>query len=216
MLPRRYIVSVDLGEKSDWTAIATIDTDRNKYKVVGLERLRGDSCEALERYAAPGLAFYDKLLRMLAWRVTDPSSPICRNALLVMDGTGPGREVVSIALRGRMAADKVPMYPVCIRPEATDGPQAKSGWIYTSRKTLLGVLANVMDQGRLDSISTLKLWPVLEREARMARVKESAADISHRMGEHDDLVLSLAQGLWLGERLGKQGTAGGIAPTRWA
>jgi hypothetical protein len=215
MLPRRYIVSVDLGEKQDWTAITTIDTDRNKYKVVGLERMRGDSCDALNVFDRPGLSFYDKLLRMLAWRVLNEGSPIFRNALLVMDGTGPGREVVSIALRGRMATDRVPMYPVQIRPDAQDGPQAKSGWIYTSRKTLLGVLATVMEQGRLDAVSTLKLWPQLEREARMARVKESAADVSHRMSEHDDLVLSLAQGLWIGERLSKQGTAGGIAPTRW-
>ena len=73
-------------------------------------------------------------------------------------------------------------------------------------KCVLAGLMNVMlDNGRLTVESELALTPLLVEELRNFRVKLSPTGTDQfeagREGKHDDLVLSVALGVWRGERI---------------
>lgn len=115
---------------------------------------------------------------------------------LVIDMTGVGRPVFDIAKKAGLDA-----VGVTITGGDTVSWQS-SRTARVSKRILVGTVTAVMQTGRLRLAKDMDGVDALQKELLDFRVKvtDSANDIySAREGAHDDLVLSLALALWIGE-----------------
>lgn len=110
-----------------------------------------------------------------------------------------------------VAKPAVQLRPVMI----TSGHQARvdAGVWYIPKLDLVAVLQLLLQSGRLEISESLPEAPVLQKELLSFRAKVTAAgndtfgadESDWRTRPHDDLVLALAIGAWLGERAGPAG-----------
>jgi len=98
------------------------------------------------------------------------------------------------------------LVPLCITTGHTahwdDGRQ------YVPKGALVSAVDTPLSQRRLWVPKGLALWPVLATELQDFRVKRTAStgyeSFAAREGQHDDLVLSLAIGVWWGLKLDRE------------
>jgi phage FluMu gp28-like protein len=177
----RYTIGVDLGQVSDYTALAVLEEGPSRcYALRHLERLRNRPYPEI----VEGIA---RLVRRL------PRRPV-----LAVDATGVGRPVVDMMREARMEAD---LYAVTI----TGGDAvSRTGWEYrVPKRDLCSSVAVLLQSERLRIARNLPHARTLQHELVRFRVRISPdghdSYSAWREEDHDDLVLAVAVAAWMNE-----------------
>jgi hypothetical protein len=210
-----YFVGVDLGQASDFTALAVLERGRVPGTPTMVPGYRiahpggGSSpgtpipasgpegwtfkCRHLERLrlgtSYPAVA--DRVREILA-------APALENeSQLVVDATGVGRPVLDM-LRQRK------LEPVAVSIHGGDQTTYDNGW-RVPKRDLVSVIQVLLQTDRFHVAEALPEWPLLQRELLNFKVKIDplTAHDSYgawREGTHDDLVLAVAIAAWWGMR----------------
>jgi hypothetical protein len=197
-LPVRHFVGLDLGQPSEFTALAVLERP-----LASAEDLLAGSRSAyalrhLRRFplGTPYPAVMQAVVSSLGNAgLSDPA--------LVVDQTGVGRAVVGMladALRGQVSCLFFPM--TLTAGHAVTGGDA--GVLHVPKKELVGTLQILLQTRRLQVPRTLPEAAVLVQELDSFRTKVTTAKNetleSWREGRHDDLVFAVAMAAWLGEQ----------------
>jgi hypothetical protein len=201
----RYFLGLDLGQRADFTAL------------VGLMRTEvpGAPYRARFRYEVRGVR---------RWPLNTPYTAVAQDvAALVADGplagctlgvdwTGVGQGVYEIVLAARPNALVRPVYITAGHAVRDEGVR-----YFVPKMELVGVVAALLDGGRLAIPPTVPQAATLGRELQAFKAKVTAAGnetaaADWRTRQHDDLVLGLAIAAWLGERRGQDWAPPSDAP----
>jgi hypothetical protein len=193
LVDEKWCLAVDLGQSQDPTAIAVL-----QHRGVRHQRFDGrifpSGEETLVRYLARlplGLAYPEQAAEVgrLLQR-----PPLNRPGVeLVLDATGVGRAVSDIFIYAGMKPTQV-----TITAGDTVTPTGGNRW-NVSKGQLISLLDARLHLGELRIASALTEAGALASELRDFRRKVSAAGrftYEARVGQHDDLVLAVAIGLW--------------------
>lgn len=177
------IIAADIASVSDYTAAAVLaasDDSPRRYYLSALDRWR-------EKYTVTG-----ERLAGLARRHPD--------AALVIDATGVGRPVLD-ALRDALPARAV--YGVTITGGRSVNRGQAAGDVTVPKADLVGALQVLLQTRRLSWPRGLPLLRELQGEFAAFQVKTTPGlrESFEGKGSHDDLVLALGLGCWLGEHL---------------
>ncbi|MDQ3258230.1 MAG: hypothetical protein M3R15_30825 [Acidobacteriota bacterium] len=201
--PRReYIIGLDLGQMSDYAALALLemtdtgrDADKPEFDVTYLHRW-------------PIGTPYPKIVEGVAKILNNP--PFCHRRIgvpvhlekvrmpttLALDQTGAGRPVCDTFNERNLPAHLLPI-------TITGGHKAHSehgGWLVPKR-ILVSTLQVALQNKRLHIASKLPEAATLAKELQNFQLTftENANDTYEgRKGAHDDLVLAVALALWTG------------------
>jgi hypothetical protein len=180
--PVTRLVCCDLGQAADYTAIGVLEREPTR------DVLRYANRPDLK---TPYPAIADRLAELSA---TLGGCPI------VMDATGVGRPVVDMT-RERTRSLVVPV-------TITGGQHARQdelGYWHVPKRVLVAAAQVALQNQAIAIPRALPLASVIEGEMRSFRMRHSQAGNvqfeAWRAGEHDDLVLMLAMGLWYSSRL---------------
>ena len=184
--PASYLLGLDLGQASDYTAIAVLEKTHD-------EPARYD-CRHLERMkiGTPYPAVAAHVGEML-------QSPALRGrTTLVVDNTGVGRPVVDMLNR-----DGLQPRPITITggdAVTRDGPGHR-----VPKRDLVAVVQVLLQTSRIRFARDMPMVPTLVKELQDFRVKINTLTAhdsygAWREGTHDDLVLAVAVAVWYGER----------------
>jgi hypothetical protein len=188
----RY-VGLDLGQVSDYTALAVLRRDgvapKPAYGLEHLQRVRGMAYVGTPQ--APGVVEAVK-----ARLVAEPALCGCHMAV---DRTGVGRPVVDAF---RAAGLPCALWAVTLTAGQDVRQEGLDLWV--PKKDLVGAAQALLSSGRLVLDSKLSLAETLRTELKNFAVKVTAAGnetfASWREGQHDDLVFAVALACWLAER----------------
>lgn len=176
-----YVVGVDLGQTSDYTAITILEERvENSYNVRFLERLRNTPYPQIVRRL-------DHLVKRL------PEKPD-----MAVDATGVGRPVIDMIKDANLNAD---VYPITL----TGGDAVSSDGMerHVPKRDVASAIAVLLQTGRLRIARGLRESETLARELLNFRVKISLSGHdtyeAWREQEHDDLVLAVGLAAWLAE-----------------
>lgn len=177
------IIAADLASVSDFTAAAVLavsDDYPRCYYLSALDRWR-------EKYTVTG-----ERLAGLARRHPD--------AALVIDATGVGRPVLD-ALRDTLPGRAV--YGITITGGRSVNRGQAAGDVTVPKADLVGALQVLLQTRRLSWPRELPLIRELQGEfaAFQPKITSALHQTFSGKGEHDDLVLALGLGCWLGEHL---------------
>ena len=201
------IISADIGQRQDYTAISVIKSyvrempltlpgydeetqfsayDRyTTYEVVALERWQGQR--------------YNTALDRIEW-IRDHPKLLLEEKEILIDVTGLGAPLAEEA-RDR-DIDFTGIY-------ITGGMQVSNtdGAYYVPRTDLINALVVVVETQRIKISGAIKkkLLDILRKELSSLRIKRNRETAKEsfetwREGDHDDMVLSLAQAIWLAEK----------------
>ncbi len=187
-----YVIGLDLGQASDYTALAVLERpapvpNSNVAPVYPLPYLKRFRLSTPYTDIVPAVA---KLA----------STPPLRGATLVVDYTGVGRALVDML---RKASTGCRIIPVTI----TAGQavtRAEDGSYHVPKKELVTSLQLVLQARRLKVAAALPESDTLIEEMHNFRVKVTLAANetfgAWREGQHDDLVLAVAVAAWWAEK----------------
>lgn len=206
-----FLIGFDLGQVSDPTALAILKRtplagdDGQPLKDAGNKKVvcRFDLVHLI-RY--PLGTSYPALVLKVVELLRDPRVQAPGRPRLAIDATGVGRPVVDLFLDARPDAEVCPI-------TITGGTQVvKEPWNRTHsvsfkvpKVELVSTVQAGLQTGRLKVAPGLELADTLKAELVGFQVKVSAAgheSFNGRSGIHDDLVLSVALAMWLGDRPG--------------
>jgi hypothetical protein len=188
-----WIVGLDLGQASDPTALAAVEKTRRPDPEHPDRTQRHYAVRHLRRWHLG--TSYVQIVEDVAELLAKDPLPGCR---LAVDATGVGAAVVDLFGRADMQAKLV-------RILITSGHKvtAAPGGFHVPKRDLAGVLQSCAGSGRLKIADSLPEAVTLQKEIRNFSVKVTTAGHevfeALRSGLHDDLVLSVAMALWLGE-----------------
>jgi hypothetical protein len=205
-----FIAGLDLGQSMDYSALVIVDRQQPARD----ERVRG-STPPLARYAVRHLKRWDlgtpypQIVREVTDLLTHP--PLVADHKLLVDYTGCGRPVVDM------------LKQACLRPVAVSihgGDRvSQDGMDYrVPKRDLVGVVAVLLQQARLQIAQSLPETPMLTHELLNFKVKidPSTSHDSYsvwREQDHNYLVLALALAVWWGEFRGER--RAGVWPLLW-
>jgi hypothetical protein len=193
----KFYVGVDLGQASDYTAIAVAERvedlgaketvkggDEYQLHIRHLERFRD------VRY--PEVS--ERVKRLLL------APPLQKNSKLVVDATGVGAAVVDM-LRGSAGGSAGLNFDAVVITGGDTQSMAGHGNYRVPKRDLVGGLQVLLQSGRLKIASSLEHAETLRAELLNFRVKINLAtghdSYEHwREGDHDDLVLAAALAVW--------------------
>jgi hypothetical protein len=192
-VPVRHFVGLDLGQRSDPSALAVLeDADAWQQETGTWERAL--SVRHLKRWplGTKYPAIVEDARSMLA-------SPKLLDPVLIVDETGCGAAVCDLfeqaEIRGIMRRVWITAGHAVKRDEAS------ARW-NVPKKALVSILQSLMQRNKL-AVAKLPERAVLMKELLNFRVKISAAAnelfAAWREGEHDDLVLAAALACWAAE-----------------
>ena len=177
----RYFVGLDLGQTSDYTAMAVVEKTEAGLSVSSLERVNGRP--------------YPNIVSRVADYLSRP--PLADQYLLVVDATGVGRGVVDMI---RSAGISPIALTITGAARVTGSKRAPR----VPKVDLIEGLLLAFQSGTIKIAAELEHAPTLSRELTELRRKISAnGHVSFgvwREGEHDDLILALAMAVWTAER----------------
>jgi hypothetical protein len=213
----KYFVGLDLGQTSDFTALAILertqtdvpsDSDGQTFCVrqswSGFvtvpvreaipKRVRTFAVRHLERFqlGTSYPAICDRMRQLFA-------QPPLAGATLVVDQTGVGRAVVDMIRKVGLKAMIRPITITAGHDVVADG----AGW-HVPKKELVSVLQVLLQSRHLQVARQLPMAAVLVKELESFRVKITAS--AHetfeawRERDHDDLVLAVALAAWVGQQ----------------
>lgn len=182
----RFWIGWDVGQAKDYSAIAIMQKEGNRYVVSHLERLPLDM-----PYPQQVESVFQK------WHKKPLNTA---EKTLVMDYSGVGRPVWDLA------CDR-DLNPIGLSITGGDA----TTWLDDNRrarvpkKDLISNMQILAQNDRLKIAQGLKFGPVLAQELQSFKVKIDPRTAhesygSWREGDHDDLILSTAIGLWYAER----------------
>lgn len=183
--PPRYVLGLDLGQASDYTALCVAERAASEPGAPPLYEIRH-----VDR--APLGTPYPDIVTHVGRLMAAPE--LSENARLVVDGTGVGRPVVDLLWQAGMRAVSVTI----------TGGQRVSGGLNSwgvPKRDLVTNLQVLLQSHRLRIAADLPLADALADEMLDFRVRVSDAGHDSWGGrDHDDLVLALAIACWFGER----------------
>ncbi|MGE0724337.1 MAG: hypothetical protein AB7O45_08175 [Alphaproteobacteria bacterium] len=204
--PRRvsHVLSADLGRMNDFTALSVIRrVDAGDDSWYFDPRRPDVSIEGRTvEFQVPHLS---RLPLMLSYvhqveRIGElyvRLKAIDHNAALVIDATGVGNAVCDL-----FVAAGLPVIAITLTAGAE--PEYKGGGRWSlPKRVAVQRLEAALHTGELRIADGLPEGEVLRRELRDFRARYTSTGLltfSHRDGAHDDLVLSLALGLWFSAR----------------
>jgi hypothetical protein len=183
-----YILGLDLGKSRDYTALTVLE-------MYGEPPEARFNCRHLQRFKL-GTSYPDIVASVREICLREPlrsSKP-----RLAIDQTGVGAAVVDMFKQGKINAD---LKPVLIH--GGDHAANEDGVWRVPKRELVGMTQVVLQTGRLKIASELPEVSILQIELQnfQVSISESGFDsYEARTGKHDDLVLSLAIALWIGNR----------------
>ena len=186
-----YYVGLDLGQSTDYTALAVIEDAPARLREEGARELH---LRHLERYPlkTPYNVVADNMMALIS-RLRE-HSPLLGSPSLLVDNTGVGRAVTDQLRERRLAFESVTI---------TGGEKATrvDGEWHVPKKDLVAALEVPFHTGDLKVAAGLDLWPVLRGELlnfrRKISLKSGHDSFEHwREGLHDDLVLAAAMAVW--------------------
>lgn len=203
----RAIVSADLGQSQDYTAIAVLDYSNAIPVVRGLERMRGIP------YVAPtiggigvvervGAIVSDVARRVHHLTADDELTPAQRLSVpLVIDRTGVGQGVYDLFVRFGLK-------PIGITITGGNKPSAGPQGFNVPKKDLVFSLVAAFQSGRIKIAGNLAEAPNLVNELQNFKMKirdnGGASYEAWREGIHDDIVLAVAMNYWLHDHMTKR------------
>jgi hypothetical protein len=189
-MPTEFFLGLDLGQTTDYTALAVLERTTNPDCRDASYALRH-----LQRYRLG--TTYTAIVTDIA---TIASRPALREAPVVVDQTGVGRAVVD-QLRQQPAIAQI--VPVTI----TGGhsvTQTEDGSYHVPKKELVTSLQLLLQNRKLQIAQSLPETKTLVRELQQfqVRITASANEVFGvwREGQHDDLVFAAALAVWWAER----------------
>jgi hypothetical protein len=178
----RFTLGLDLGQAADYSALIVIEQHDERFDVREIRRW-------------PLQTSYPAIVADVHTLLTLPD---LQESALVVDATGVGRPVVEL-LRGGEC------YPVGVM--ITGGNQVSRdeyGYWHVPKKELVSTVQIGLQSGTLQIARALPHAQTLAQELLSFEVKiTTAANDTYgawREGQHDDLVLALALGLWWAPR----------------
>lgn len=191
---KTYYCGLDLGQKRDYTAFTIVEelppVAVPRYALRYIERFRDQPYPAIVRHIN---------------RRFRAAELFAANTILAVDATGVGQGVVDYfrELEGSRDLAVQRMLPICITAGAAI--TAKAGVINVPKKDLVAAVQRVLFQGRLVVAPSLPHASTLRGELENFEVAtdedSGRASYNGRVGEHDDLVLSLAMALWTASKI---------------
>jgi hypothetical protein len=175
----RFHVGLDLGQASDYTAIAVVEE-------AGDDLLHVRHLERFRHTLYPDVA--DRVEALL------DSPQLKGKAELVIDTTGVGPAVSDIfSKRGRFFK--------AVKIHGGDAETCEEGIYRVPKRNLVSALQAALQTGTLKIASSLELAELLREELLNFRIKINIAtghdSYEHwREGDHDDLVLAAAMAVW--------------------
>lgn len=194
---RRFIISADLGQAYDYTAISITERILDGVGVKGYRR-RGELSLHLRHLERPARgteypAIVDRLIQL--YKI--PQLANARKAV-VIDLTGLGRPVYDLMLR---AGFKRSLNAISI----TGGNESRNDGEHYNvpKRELVANLQIQLQNGTLRIAKNIKEAAALVEELSnfQTKISESGRDTyGGRSGVHDDIVMSVAMGVWLGSQ----------------
>jgi hypothetical protein len=192
--PPLYIAGLDLGRPHEFTALAVLERTEVPNPNDSERMVRRYAVRHLERLS-PATPYPEVFTRLAAVFAVPP----LRDSRLVVDYTGVGRPVLDMLRKARVGAKVVPLSVTLGKGSSSD----ERGGLLVSRQELAATLQVLLQSRRLRVAPALWESATLARELTAFQVKTTAAAKEEldawREGEHDDLVLAVAVGAWLGE-----------------
>jgi hypothetical protein len=199
-----FYVGLDLGQLSDYTALAILETP----PIADKDRLhRPLQLRHLERY--PLRTPYPDLCDQVALLMREPRLSVSEfdpsrakvvrfSPTLVVDSTGVG-----VAITDLLRRTGLKFVPVSITGGDT-AHRVKETW-RVPKRDLVASLEVPFHRGRLKVAKGLQLWPVLREELlnfrRKVDLRTSHDSYEHwRESDHDDLVLATSLASWASTR----------------
>jgi len=189
----KYTLGLDLGQVKDYTALVILERHGEAEQAVYHAR-------HLQRFelGTPYPAIVSSVARMLQLPPLKDETP-----RLAVDETGVGAPVVDLFRQAELNAT---LYPVHITGGSTINHDR--GVEYVPKRDLVSVVQVALQTDKLKVASALPETRTLVRELQDFQVKitEAANDTygAWREGTHDDLVLAVALGLYVGKKHGEQ------------
>lgn len=183
MSKKFYMISLDPAQLHDYSALAVIEKEGSTYRIVSLTR----------RQRLP-------YTEIVAWAQKVYLNPKFREDVahapaFLLDVGGVGRAIADM-----FTAVKVPVTAIQLTGGETE---TKDGDTYhVSKSLLIGRFLRAWDEGRVQMPSRASFLGMLQAELRAFRGEMSSQGrvrFEAEQGEHDDLVLSVAQAVWWGE-----------------
>jgi len=177
----RFILGIDLGQLTDFTAITILEQLGDHLHVGYLDRL------------PLGMSYPDQVNQIDSLVHTPPLNN--ENSKLIVDATGVGLPVVDLLRKNGL-------YPVAVSISSGDKPYWESRHnVKVPKRDLISNLIVQSQTGKLKIAAELSTAPILAKELLQFRVKidlRTAHDSygTWREGQHDDLVLAVALALW--------------------
>jgi len=193
----KYTLGLDLGQVKDYTALVILERHGEAEQAVFHAR-------HLQRFplGTPYPAIVAAVSEMLHAPALAAARPEER-ARLAVDETGVGSPVVDLFRQADLAGSQ--LYPVHITGGSTINHDR--GVEYVPKRDLVSVVQVALQTEKLKIASALPEARTLVRELQDFQVKitEAANDTygAWREGTHDDLVLAVALGLYVGKKHGQ-------------
>jgi len=188
----KYTLGLDLGQVKDYTALVILERHGEAEQAVYHAR-------HLQRFplGTPYPTIVAAVARMLQLPPLKDETP-----RLAVDETGVGAPVVDLFRQAQLNAT---LYPVHITGGSTINYDR--GVEYVPKRVLVSVVQVALQTEKLKIASALPEAPTLVRELQDFQVKitDAANDTygAWREGTHDDLVLAVALGLYVGKQHGE-------------
>jgi hypothetical protein len=191
-----YVVGLDLGQAQDYSALVIVDRQQPPSHGAVLGHTAPPATYAVRHIKRWQLGTpYPTIVREVADLLTHP--PLIGASRLLIDHTGCGRPVLDMFTKDGLR-------PVGIAIHGGDRVSQDGMDYRVPKRDLVGVVAVLLQQARLQIAQNLPETPMLMHELLNFKVKidPSTAHDSYsawREQDHDDLVLALALACWWGE-----------------
>jgi hypothetical protein len=214
-----HLLSIDLAQLQDFTALSVIrgrwgETEERgnveTYSEEGRQDARDRGLTPKKEVPTEGRQYEVHHLERIergtsyvdqAGRFRDVAGQLPEDVVTIVDATGVGDAVVDM-LSG--------LNPVSIWIHGGEQVRRDGKRYRVPKRELAGALQRVLSERRLQVHPSLEHAETLKKEMQNFKAKIDP-DTGHesyaadwREGDHDDLVLAVAQGLWYAERIGSQ------------
>lgn len=196
-----YFVGLDLGQASDYTAIAIIEKHAKPVVKNGRrdEEITALHCRHLERFQL-GTLYPDVVAKVIDMLRT----PVLKDAALVIDGTGVGRGVCDMFTAAGVKHKRVLV-------TGGDATSYEGGYWRVPKRDLVAA-AQVPLHQKILKFADVPLRETLVQEMINFKIKitESAHDTygAWRDGEHDDIIFAVMLACWAAKKAKPQRLAG--------
>ncbi len=180
-----FIISCDLAKTFDYSAISVLEKMDSRYHLRALQRMHKGTPYTVTAEHLRGMVAKDALQ-------CDGHPPV-----VVIDGTGVGAAIEDI-----LRAWRLPL--VSVKIHGGMNVIRKPGEIRVPKKDLILSLLSVFNNGNLQIAQGVPEGPDFINELQRFRVRinpKTRRATFEGQGSHDDIVLSVAMGIYIGENV---------------